>query len=158
MPRRGLSADGLPGTWSIDAQRTITIAAAPGSLDRIQVDRESFAVDLDRAPAGLDVLLVPEHEKAPSWALDLERTPCGAPGAGPLFRLAVSPGRSPVRGRRPRRDPAEAGRAHQPALTLAVGSLSRPDRCNLVRIQTMSFQSLFPPPHPRGRGLLNLSR
>ena len=66
-----LSANGLPGTWSIDAQRTITIAAAPGSLDRIQVDRESFAVDLDRAPAGLDVLLVPEHEKAPSWALDL---------------------------------------------------------------------------------------
>ncbi|MFN2387143.1 MAG: hypothetical protein ABR576_12820 [Thermoanaerobaculia bacterium] len=66
-----LTANGLPGTWSTEARQTVTIAAAPGALDRIQVDRQSFAVDLDRAPAGLDVLLVPEREQAPSWALDL---------------------------------------------------------------------------------------
>jgi hypothetical protein len=66
-----LSANGLPGAWTIDGGPTVTIAPAPGALDRILFDRESFALDVDRAPAGLDVLLVPEDGKAPSWALDL---------------------------------------------------------------------------------------
>lgn len=95
-----LSANGLPGTWSIDARQTVTIAAAPGALDRIQVDRESFAVDLDRAPAGLDVLLVPEH-KAPSWALDLRgpHAVLRVPVRCSAWRSPAGPGDQPIANR-----------------------------------------------------------
>jgi hypothetical protein len=98
-----LSANGLPGTWSVDGRQIVTIAAASGALDRVLVDGQPFAVDVDRAPSGRDVLLVPEREKALSWALDLRgphavlrvpvrcpaqsgEAPCEETGAGETLR------------------------------------------------------------------------
>lgn len=98
-----LGSNGLPGTWTSDASRTFTIVAAPGALGRIRLDAEAFLVDVERAPDGMDVLLVPEPEKPPEWALDLrgphsfvrvpvkcaswpaERT-CFGTGAGEVWR------------------------------------------------------------------------
>jgi len=61
----------LPGTWTTESRQTATIAAAPGALGRIQFDGQSFSIDVDRAPEGMDVLLLSDEGKKPVWGIDL---------------------------------------------------------------------------------------
>jgi len=86
-----LAADGLAGTWSTDQGQSVTVTLLSSSPPLLRFGMEEVSVSLERAPAGVDLLLVPSNGSAPRLgvilrgprAIEQVSLQCGGGGTDP---------------------------------------------------------------------------
>ncbi|MGH9317150.1 MAG: hypothetical protein ACRD1P_08590 [Thermoanaerobaculia bacterium] len=96
-----LAAEALVGTWSTTQGQSVIVTLLSSSPPLLRFGMEEVSVNLERAPAGVDLLLVPSDGSAPRLgvilrgprAIERVSLQCGGgPGTGPEPCRKTSPG------------------------------------------------------------------